>query len=44
MQKYLVTIALTTVAVVVAMIVYNKFIADRINSLEADDEGYYIGG
>ena len=38
-KTILTTVALTAIAVIIGMILYNKFVAERINMLEADDQG-----
>lgn len=36
MKGYAITILITAVAVVVGLIVYDKFVSDKVNSLEID--------
>lgn len=43
MKQILITVAITTVALTIAMVIYNKFLADKINMLEADEGAYIVG-
>ena len=43
MKTILTTVALTSLAVVIGMIIYTKFVSERINTLEADEYGNLVG-